>query len=131
MPTISGSGIILAAASVTPGTSSAYGSYTQLVASTAADSYILGFSVEPALTTGGSYLDVQIATGAGGSETVVSGEIELAAQALVQAPMNPLFLPGKIAVSGGIRIAVRMKTDASAATASRFGLLYIAQTDFV
>jgi fibronectin-binding autotransporter adhesin len=103
--------------------------YVQLIASTAAALYITGIYVEEAAVTAGTYIIVQLATGAAASETIVGQHlISPHTGSTVTRCYKPIFPPIPVAIS--TRIACKT-ADSVGAQAKLITLECIAQSNVV
>ena len=123
---------------VTPsGTGHTYGSWTEMIASTAAAIYIVGAIITVAPESGKNYVQLDIGTGAAASETSV-GEWKYSTQtftdgALAQetVPTVSTIFPFPIPVATATRIAARMAVDTTGGLAHGLTLVAINQADLV
>ena len=112
-----------------------YGSYAQMIASTSAALYIVGFTVDT-LPTGQNldYAQFVIATGGAGSESAV-GEVKFTpatlASSSIAAPQSPYIFPFPIPVATSTRIAVKVADDIASALTYNVTLQCVAQSDLI
>lgn len=119
-----------AGASCTSGAANVFTTtYVQLIASTAAALYITGIYVEEAAATAGTYIVVQLATGAAASETII-GQYLIApvTGSTVTRSYRPIFPP--IPVATATRIACKT-ADSVGAQAKLITLECIAQSNVI
>lgn len=119
-----------AGASCTSGAANVFTTtYVQLIAATAAALYITGIYLEEAGVTAGTYIIVQLATGAAAAETIV-GQYLIApvTGSTVTRCYRPIFPP--IPVANGIRISCKT-ADSVGAQAKLITLECIAQSNVV
>lgn len=135
---VSGSGYLVypsAASGVDPanaGSAWNNGSYSEVVASTAQANYVFGlaFSVQ-ATNTGVIEGEIDIATGAGGGEVVVSTVPYAVDLAISDGFGHIVLLPYPIAVATSTRIAVRQRASSTSIEAQNVKLMYVKQSELV
>lgn len=120
IPTGPSAGTVVASSA----TNNTYGSWVEMIASTSAAIYIVGIIVGLAPVTSITYVQLDIGTGAGGSETSI-GEAKLNDDAKFYT------LPFPIPVAASTRIACRTANDGSTTVNWPVALLCINQADLV
>lgn len=123
-----GGGLQLYSATVIPGASAAWGSYAQLVASTAAALYVVGVGFAQYMD---GYTRMQFATGAAASE-VNFADVRNDYGIYIYGAVAGLFMfPFPFAVAASTRLAVRATHGAPGTNPLESTLLYIKQSDLV
>lgn len=114
---------------VGPSAANTYGNWTQILASAAADLFIVGLSF--AFTNqNNNYYQLDIGVGGSGSESSV-GEVKTGIIPTSSSPHSPIILPFPIPVASGSRIALRVAYSGTLATTLPVTLLCINQADLV
>lgn len=136
---LQGSGALVmpaAAAGINPANSGGAwtsGAYSQVLASTSEADWITGavFTCDAA-SSGLVELEVDIATGGAGSETVISTVAAVHFDGNSgAAPMFLVPLPAPVAVATSTRVAVRMRSSSTTRVVKGLKLLYCKQSDLV
>lgn len=112
--------------SVTPGASDAYGSWVELVSSTASDALMVGAVVQSA---DNGFVRVQIATGTGGSESV-KATLNVKPLSGSGIAMMAVITP-YLFIASGSRIAIRMASSLGSPIAHRINLIYIPTSNVI
>ena len=114
---------------VGPSAANTYGNWTQILASAAADLFIVGLSFE-FVNQNNNYYQLDIGVGGSGSESSV-GEVKTGIIPTSSNPHSPIILPFPIPVASGSRIALRVAYSGTIATTLPVTLLCINQADVV
>jgi hypothetical protein len=109
---------------ITSASADTYGAWVEMVASLAAESLLFGVALQVPSVTSNDSSQMQIGTGAGGSETVVA-TIPIGGELGVVASGRNLALPDPILVAATTRIACRI-AHSGAAGASTYNAQLLA-----